>query len=145
MKETFKKLFIMMHIRNFNFGTTGQAKSTYDAACLLVNSENSYLLTGANDFNGIRWFNKEKMDATLWYGFAAIVMYSPRILREQVYRLYRTLVAAKDHSEFQCAKFTEAVKPAKPSKLASLSGGKTASEKATAKTSVEDSKNSKRK
>ena len=143
----------MMHIRNFNFGTTGQAKSTYETACLLVNSDSSYLLTGANDFNGIRWFNKEKMDATLWYGFAAIVMYSPRILREQVYRLYRTLVAAKDHAEFQCVKFTDAVKPAKPSKLASLSGKKTASGKAstgrsriaTTKTSAKDSKNSKQK
>jgi glycosidase len=124
MKTTFKKLFIMMHVRDFNFGTTGQMKSTYETARLLVDGENSFLLTGANDFNGIRWFNKEKMDSTLWYGFAAVVMYSPRILREQVYRLYRTLVAAKDRSEYQCVKFTEAVKPAKPSRIASLSGKK---------------------
>src|SRR5574344_1088644 len=124
MRETFKKLFIMMHVRDFNFGTTGQTKSTYETARLLVDGDNSFLLTGANDFNGIRWFNKEKMDATLWYGFAAVVMYSPRILREQIYRLYRTLCAAKDRAEYQCAKFTDAVKPTKPSRIASLSGKK---------------------
>ena len=128
MRETFKKLFIMMHVRDFNFGTTGQTKSTYETARLLVDGDNSFLLTGANDFNGIRWFNKEKMDATLWYGFAAVVMYSPRILREQIYRLYRTLCAAKDRAEYQCAKFTDAVKPTKPSHIASISGKKTAKE-----------------
>ena len=158
MRDTVKKLFIMMRIRDFNFGTTGVVKSTYETANLLVNGPYSYLLTGANDFNGTRWFNKERMDSTLWYGFAAVVMYSPRILREQVYRLYRTLCAAKDHAEYQCVKFTDEVKPSKPAKLASSSAKKTSAKKTAAvkateskstatktKKSAASSKNSKQK
>lgn len=108
----FDRLFILMKIRDMNFGASGQVKSTYETAKLLVEGEHSALLTGANEFNGVRWFNKERMESTLWYGFAAVVTYSPRILREQIYRLYRTLLAAKDNAEFRCDKFTEAVKPA---------------------------------
>ena len=113
-----KTLFIMMKVRDFNFGSSGYTKATYDTAVMLVDGEYSYLLTGANEFNGIRWFNKEKMDLTLWYSFAGLVMYSPRILREQIHRLYRTLSAAKDGAEFQCRKFTEPLKPAKPAHVA---------------------------
>jgi len=113
MRNTFKTVFLLMHIHDFNFGTTGQLKSTYEIAKLLVDSKYSPMLAGTNEFNGIRWFNKEKIDATLWYGFAGGIMYCPRILREQICRLYRTLVAAKDKAEYQCQKFTDAVKPLK--------------------------------
>ena len=133
MQETFKKLFIMMRVRDFNFGATGQMKSTYETANLLVNGDYSFLLSGANDFNGTRWFNKEKMDSTLWYGFAAVVMYSPRILKEQICRLYRTLTAAKDGANYDCKKFTDAVKPIKPSKIAASSGKKKVEKTKTAK------------
>ena len=137
MRETFKKLFVMMKIRDMNFGTSGQLKSTYETACLLVESKYSWELTGANNFNGIRWFNKEKMEESLWYAFASVSMFSPRILREHIHRLYRTLFAAKEGAEYRCDKFLEAVRPAKKVR--------TSSKKSSAKKGVEDSANSKQK
>ncbi len=114
--QLFKKLFILMRIRDFNFGNSGFMKSTYEAASLITESEYSYLLSGANEYDGIRWFNKEIMDETMWYGFASLEIYSSRILREQIYRLFKTLNVAKDNAEYKCEKFTSPFKPEKPAK-----------------------------
>ena len=145
-KDTFRRLFICMKIRDMNFGAASQAKSAYDAARLLVDGDCSWLLAGVNEFNGIKWFNKEVIETTMWYAFAAVVMYSPRILREQIYRLYRTLNAAKESSEYQCQKFTDALKPAKASRASGTSGAvkaaKTA-DKSTAEAKVAKSETAK--
>ena len=133
MSNTLKKLFICMKIRDLNFGASGKSKSTYEVANLLVTGEYANLLSGAHEYGGVQWFNKEIIESTLWFGFAGVVMYSPRILREHIYRLYRTLNAAKESSEYQCEKFTDTVKPAKPSKLAASSGKKSAEKKTVAK------------
>ena len=157
-RDILKRLFVMMRVRDYNFGTSGAVKSTYETSLLLVEGDYAQLLTGANEFNGIRWFNKERMDETLWYGFAAVVMYSPRILREQIYRLYRTLYAAKEKAEYQCQKFTDALKPASLTKRTTKSSAaktsatktktsttKTSTAKSKAKTGAKDSASSKRK
>ncbi len=134
IRETYRGLFQMMKIRDLNFGATGFTKSTEEAARILVEGPDSYLLTGANEFNGVRWFNKEKMDNTLWYAFAAITMYSPRNQKEQVHRLYRTLVAARDGSEYRCDKFLEALIPEKRPIAKKDTAKKSASKKSTEKT-----------
>ena len=134
IRETYRGLFQMMKIRDLNFGATGFAKSTEEAARILVEGPDSYLLTGANEFNGVRWFNKEKMEDTLWYAFAAITMYSPRNQKEQVHRLYRTLVAAKDSSEYRCDKFLEALIPIKKPAAKKATVKKSAPKKSTEKT-----------
>ena len=79
----------------------------------------------------------EKMEESLWYAFASVSMLSPRILREHIHRLYRTLFAAKEGAEYRCDKFLEAVRPAKKVR--------TSSKKSSAKKGVEDSANSKQK
>ena len=123
MKETFNSLFIMMQVRNMNLGVSGYIKSTYEVAKLLTYSEHSFLLTGANEYNGIRWFNKEKMDTTLWYGLASLAMYSPRIMRENIYKLYRALSGAKEKAEYKCEQFAEVFKPEKPSRKTKKTAG----------------------
>ncbi len=115
LRETFRKLFITMRIRDMNFGASSFAKSSYETAKLLLDGPNSRLLAGTNDFNGIKWFNKERIESTMWFALAGVTMYSPRILREQIHRLYRTLSAARDASEYQCEKFLAALKPEKKS------------------------------
>ena len=115
LRETFRKLFITMRIRDMNFGASSFAKSSYETAKLLLDGPNSRLLAGTNEFNGIKWFNKERIESTMWFALAGVTMYSPRILREQIHRQYRTLSAARDASEYQCEKFLAALKPEKKS------------------------------
>lgn len=129
LEKQFVRLFVCMRIRDFNFGTSGIVKSTYEVALLLADSKYAALLTGANEYNGIKWFNKELMENTLWLALASVVMNSPRILKEQIFRLYRTLTAAKESSEYKCEKFIEAVKP-----LAKKSRPKCAKTSSSAKT-----------
>ncbi len=113
LKETFLKLFYVMPIRNLNFGTSSYLKSTYEVAKNLTFGENSYLLTGANDFNGTRWFKKEQMVTTLWYILASVSMYSPRIMRENIYKLYRTLKMSQENANYKCADFIAVFQPVK--------------------------------
>ena len=113
LKETFLKLFYVMPIRNLNFGTSSYLKSTYEVAKNLTFGEKSYLLTGANDFNGTRWFNKEQMETTLWYILASVSMYSPRIMRENIYKLYRTLKMSQENANYKCADFIAVFQPVK--------------------------------
>ena len=110
-KEILSNLFTIMKIRDFNFGAASQAKSTYDTAKILVESPSAWELTGTNEYNGIKWFNKEKMDRTLWYSFAALAMSSSRISREHILKLYKTLRVACDGSEYRCEKFLDTVRP----------------------------------
>ena len=128
MKETFRTLFYMMRVRDFNFGASSFAKSTYESARLLVDSHYSDLLVGTNEFNGIKWFNKEKMESAMWFCLAAITMFSPRILREQIYRLYRTFIAAKESSEYQVEKFLASLKPSPKTSTARQTKAKEAKE-----------------
>lgn len=61
-----------------NFAASGFVKSTYETAKLLALSEHSGLLSGANEFGGTKWFNKERMEETLWYGTTVLITASAK-------------------------------------------------------------------
>ena len=136
MKETFLNIFSLMFTRSLNFGAASYLNSAYEVARELTSGDRSFALTGANEFNGIRWFNKERMDLTLWYLLAAVSMYSPRIMRNNIFKLYKTLSTARDGAEYQCEKFTQAVRPAKKEGKAKKPAEKKAAEKKPASPSA---------
>ena len=107
----FTRIFICSKFCRMNFGARDFVKSTYEVAKILVKEENSFLLSGAHEYDGTAWFNKERLESTLWYALAANAMLTSRVLRDQIYCLYRTLKAAKDKSEYKCLNFTNAVRP----------------------------------
>ncbi len=113
MQNIFQRIFICLKIKDFNFGPASFIKSTYETAKLLVCSKDAPLLSGANEFNGIKWFNKEGIEETLWFVLKTVAMYNSRTLREQIYRLYRTLNAAKECSEYKCDEFLKLLEPPK--------------------------------
>ena len=105
------RLFIMMKIRDLSFAPSASKKSTYETAVLLADSGSAFELSGAHEYNGVKWFNKERMESTIWYGFVAAAMCSPRTQREHIQKLHKTIVAAKDGAEYKCAAFTDALNP----------------------------------
>ncbi len=113
IRNIWDRIFVCMRILGMNFGASAFVKSTYEVAKLFVESEYSRLLSGANVYNGIRWFNKECIESSFWYGLASNAMRSQRVLRDQIYRLFRTLEASKELAEYKCDNFTSAVKPVK--------------------------------
>ncbi len=137
-----------MKIKDLTYGPTSFENSTWTVAKSLVESKDALLLSGANEYNGIKWFNKEIMETTLWYAFASNCMRSSRILREQIYRLYRTLFASKELAEYKCENFLEAVKPVKlpnATKKAPAKKAKEPKDSKKSKTVAKGSKNSKSK
>jgi len=111
LKNEFTKFFILSSL--------AKSKKASEAAELLVSEKHGRLLCGANEFNGIRWFNKEMFEASLWYIYIALTV-SGNAGREKI----RTdLEKAYAKAEYQCGLLVKA-----------LSGKKTASvKKATAK------------
>ncbi len=137
MQNIFKSIFEFMQIRSLNFSAASYLKSVYTVAEMLTYGDKSLELTGSHNYNGIRWFNKEKMDISLWYMFASVSVYCPRIMRENIFKLYKMLSTAKNNAEYKCDKFIEVFKPAKKEskkKTASKSTGtKTRTRKKTEK------------
>lgn len=125
MRNVFSRIFLCSKVSKLSLSTSEFAKSAYEAAKLIAEGKDSFLLCGANEYDGTIWFNKEKMEATLWYTLAVNSMLASRILREQVYDLYRTMNAAKEKAEYKCRLFVEALMPAEKKR-------KTAAKKASA-------------
>lgn len=145
MKETFLNIFSLMSARSLNFGAASYLGSAYELAKELTYGERAFALTGANEFNGIRWFNKERMDLTLWYLLAAVSMYSPRIMRNNIFKLYKTLSTARDGAEYQCEKFVEAIRPAKKAAKAKAPAKKPVTKKTADKKSAATTKDTEKK
>ncbi|MBQ0039867.1 MAG: alpha-amylase, partial [Treponema sp.] len=116
LRNIFLRIFVCAKIKKMNFSTTEFVKSTYETAKLLAKDEWSGLLSGAHEYNGILWFNKEIMESSLWYAFASNAMMTSRILRAQIFSLYKTLSAAKDKSQYKCQNFTNSLMPVEKKK-----------------------------
>ena len=110
-RDDFVRLFECMQIGKHILSPMHFAKAVYEIATFLVHSPNSFVLTGANEFAGTWWFNKEKMDATLFWAFSSNCLVSETGRKEKVFRLCRTLEASKELAEYKCDAFTEALKP----------------------------------
>ena len=137
MRNVFTRIFICSKISRFNFCTSEFVRSTYEVAKLLVKDEHAFLLSGAHSYDGTIWFNKERMDSTLWYALTSNAMLTSRTLRDQIYSLFRTLSAAKEKAEYKCQNFTNALMPEEKkhaAKKTAASKKETAEKKVTAKT-----------
>ncbi len=146
LQDIFTRIFICLKIKDLNFGTSSFIKSTYETAKLLVDSKDSRILSGTNEFNGIKWFNKERIEETLWFALKTVAMCNSRTLREQIYRLYRTLNAAKECCDYKCEEFLKLLEPQKKLKSSASSATSSASKKSassSAKTSSSSKKTAK--
>ena len=101
----------LSEIRNLQFGTTLLLRSTFEAASLIADSEDSPSLCGANEFNGVKWFNKERIEESLWYMLSSNIMCKPNMTRTGIFRLYSVLEAAKDGAEYHIDAFLTALRP----------------------------------
>ncbi|MCQ2249257.1 MAG: alpha-amylase family glycosyl hydrolase [Treponema sp.] len=135
MRQIFERIFVTSQFSGMNLGTASFAKSSWDAVRLLTDSPYAVLLSGANEYDGTRWFNKEKMDATLWFALASNAMTTQRILRDQIFKLYKVLSASRDSSQYKCQLFEDAfrIEPKKKAaKATPKAGAKTSAKKEAA-------------
>lgn len=110
MYHLFDRLFIIANAKQPKL-KRGQNQKEMKADALIIaekitSAEYGWALCGANDYDGVRWFNKELMDSTLmlWH---LIMILSSRSKEKQsaILELFKKLSNAKDKAEYKCAPF----------------------------------------
>lgn len=99
-------------------------------ARLLVDSEYSRNLTGTNEFDGVKWFNKEMMENALKEAEEILLEGKSKALTEKIKKIFKNLDSAQKKSEYKCENFLKTFAPKK---------------KKTAKTAKKDEKSVKTK
>jgi hypothetical protein len=94
---------------------------------------------GANEFNGIRWFNKEKMDLSLFFGRAMGFLGGTKSEREKFEKIYKALAESVENAEYKCDFFTGNLKPAEEKKSAKKGAAKKSTVKKSSAKSAEKS------
>jgi len=87
----------------------------FNYAELLVNSKYSCELTGANEYDGIRWFNKEKMEASLKTATEVLTIVNTKAAAAKIKTILKKLSASSSKAEYRCDNF---IKPYAPKKKA---------------------------
>ena len=111
VKETLLRLFSCEELSAMNFDSKSLEKTAYASAVLLMETPASAMLTGAHEYNGVRWFNKELYEKTLAYMLASLASFDAGS-EEELLAFANLLAKAENASGYDCAKFTEALKPA---------------------------------
>jgi glycosidase len=86
---------------------TNIKSAAYTVASLLVEKEDSALLTGKNVFDGIEWFNKELSDSSLTYFTALQLLQTTSAQEAYVLKLYALLADAKLKASYKCELFVK--------------------------------------
>ena len=88
------------------------AQKTLDAlgiAKKITSAEFGWVLCGANDYDGTRWFNKELMDSTLILQHELLILGTrSKDKHAAVLDLFKALSKAKENAEYKCQNFLAA-------------------------------------
>ncbi len=118
--NVFERLFVLASGKMPKLDAKESPKiSAETLANRLTTSSESYLLSGANEYNGIRWFNKELMDSSLFLALEILLLGAGKEKAKRIIALSKTLEKAKNAAEFKCDEFVRIA-----------SGGKQKSKKA---------------
>ena len=79
----------------------------------LAESKDSWVLLGANEYGGTKWFNKEKMESTLDLYKKILLMKATATKKAAAESLFKKLSAAQKKAEYKCEEFVNAFKPKK--------------------------------
>ena len=94
----------------------GVKADSLSLAKLLVESRYSGKLSGANEFDGIKWFNKEKMEASLKAAVEILTAGKTKTAAAKIETLVAGLDEAQKNSEYRCENFLNFFAPKKKKK-----------------------------
>ena len=129
-RYSFIKLFILASVSD----STGLEKDSKKAALkiceLLVNSSNAGALSGANSFDGIKWFNKEVIEASLNQITLLMLLDSKPAKEADIFAFHKLMQTAKLKAAYKCELL---IKQFAPKKEARRKGDTSAKAKPAAK------------
>ena len=106
------KLFTLAKPAQTALTEKDKQKSAFTLVSPLTQGEKAFMLSGANSFNGVTWFNKELTDLSLTYEFSILALLTDSKHEEEVLKLYADVLTAKAKSEYKCEDFVKPFLPA---------------------------------
>jgi len=73
----------------------------------LADSNEAWLLSGANEYDGVRWFNKEKMEASLALYKAILSLGASAAKKAAACSLFKKLNNAQKKADYKCEEFVK--------------------------------------
>lgn len=110
----FEKLFSLSEGKQPSFKAASKEKASSsqkaDAFLLaqkIAASSDSWLLSGANEYDGTKWFNKEKMEETLSLAENLYLQKVSRLKKPEVSALFKKLKNTASKAEYKCDNFVK--------------------------------------
>ena len=141
-RRVLHNIIALSFVKNLSLGATQSRRSTFEVASVIADSSDALSLCGANVYDGVKWFNKERIEESLWYMLVSNIMCKPNLSRTNIYKLYTVLDAAKEGAEYHIDNFLADVRPAEEAKK-EPKARKNAKKPAAAKTAKAEEKDEK--
>ncbi len=109
MRHELTKLFALATVSDADSMSKDLKKTAYQIVKLLTESPKAYILSGANRFNDVVWFNKEVCESSVINSIILALLAEKD--EEAILKEFSTLVTAMNGAEYKCAEF---IKPFAP-------------------------------
>ncbi len=125
-RNNINRLFVLSTVFCGKAIAKDEKNALYEILSKMCESGYARMLTGANAFNGVTWFNKETTDWTMTHGFAVALLSDKE--EKAVLDAFGTMLKAKEKAEYKCEEFIKpfAPKVAKAKKTAKAKAEKPA-------------------
>ena len=118
-RNTMEVAFILTEPAEAKLDAKNVKKSAFAAASLIADSPKAQILSGANSFDNIKWFNKEKTETSLFLLAENQIIKAKEAELKNIFAFYKTLAEAEIKAEYKCDDFTAQFAEKKPAKKAS--------------------------
>ncbi|MCR5386278.1 MAG: histone H1-like repetitive region-containing protein [Treponema sp.] len=122
------RLYLMLPVVTKDYGTKIKKTAMKEIAEFFMQGQYAPFMTGANNFNGVTWFNKEAFESAMYLFVTASSFVLAEAKKKLIFELYEEFMKARDLSEYKCSDFCEYFSESKKSMAK-----KTAVKKATVK------------
>ena len=142
IRANLSKVFVLAKVADAKLITKDAKKAAFEIVKLLTQGKYAGLLSGANRFNDICWFNKEVSDESIALVTVIALLEATDAQTEAVLAEYADLLSAKTKAEYQCGNFIKPFVPKTETKEKAAKTSKTAKteEKGTKKTAKKTKK-----
>ena len=135
IRANLSKVFVLAKVADAKLIEKDATKAAFEIVKLLTQGKYASLLSGANRFNDICWFNKEVSDESIALVTAIALLEATAAQTEAVLKEYADLLSAKTKAEYQCGNFIKPFVPKTEAKEKTVKSSKAdkAEEKGTKK------------
>lgn len=130
----YDRLFALAASKKPGFGPKETEKqAAWLVTSTLVLGDYAGLLSGAHNFDGVAWFNKEMMDMSLYLAHLELMCASSAAKQAAALKLYKKLCTAQTKSGYRCDAFTAPFAPPAPKKAKKAASKKPVKKEAAGK------------